>query len=446
MKSMATGLSRERIIDAAFRAWGRSFFMRTGLELVAQDLGVTKPAMYRYFRNKDELIHAMEEDFRNCANRYLGQPLAELQHRETARTEDVARTYFQAMFQLFHEKPYHYPFFLRRILGRSLRESAGTPHSTPHNGAGMTGLVATLLNRSQDRTASTAAARYLTMSAVFWMTHHYRKTLGRNPLTDFAFEPEAMDHGTAVQTALIDSAVNHFIRGFAPAVPGQINFESVERISTISPEEVPPPDKVLAAIATVVERYGYARATVTRIARVLGVTRSSLYHYFRNKDEMLSRTMVSSQKQIAGLAALRFRQLETDEERLYALFVILGDYAVLNPASAVVENWVRENNIEVQIPPSHVVEIQKIYTFITDMLVQGNLAGSPEDAFGILQFIGFIVMQEIAVLTVPGQDPQFYRHTIRELFRRFAGGAAPEGVPERPKNLAHTLSGKGETQ
>jgi AcrR family transcriptional regulator len=63
MKIGRPPLSRERIVDAAFRAWGRTWFTHTSLNLVADEMGVTKPAVYRYFRSKDEILHAMEQDY-----------------------------------------------------------------------------------------------------------------------------------------------------------------------------------------------------------------------------------------------------------------------------------------------------------------------------------------------------------------------------------------------
>ena len=146
---------------------------------------------------------------------------------------------------------------------------------------------------------------------------------------------------------------------------------------------------------------------------------------------MLSRTVLREQQEFARIAALRFRQLANDNERLYALFVLFADYAALRPQTAVVENWVRESNIEVQIPQAHVVEVQKIYTFITDMLVAGSLAGSPEDAFGILHFVHFLVLQEMSTLprgvqprgVSPGGDFRAHRRDVlRRLFHRFTDG------------------------
>ncbi|MCX7655875.1 MAG: TetR/AcrR family transcriptional regulator [Treponemataceae bacterium] len=56
-------LSRERIIETAFKVWGEECYRTRSLTAVAKALGVSKAALYRHFRDKDELIEALYKDF-----------------------------------------------------------------------------------------------------------------------------------------------------------------------------------------------------------------------------------------------------------------------------------------------------------------------------------------------------------------------------------------------
>ncbi|MDA3950194.1 MAG: TetR/AcrR family transcriptional regulator [Spirochaeta sp.] len=445
-----TGLTRSRIVDAAFCAWGRHRFVHTGLDLVARELSVTKPAIYRYFRNKDELVAEMERDYGDQTMKYVVEPLRRFRHENAPLTpDDVVRTFCGHIFQLFEDKPYHYLFFLRRLVGRTLRTDPGAS-SARTDVTGGAELLSALTLLLRDAGVDARAARYLLVAAVFWMTNHYRADLGFDPATTRPFEPAHLAQSAPRKGLLITAATEHVVRGFAPGLSDQIDQEMVERIATIAPEELPEPDRIFLAIETVVEEHGYAGATVERIARALEMTKSSLYHYFRNKDEMLSRTVLREQEEFARIAALRFRQLATDDERLYALFVLFADYAALRPQAAIVENWVRESNIEVQIPAAHVVEVQKIYTFITDMLVAGSLAGSPGDAFGILQFIHFLVMQENPKRargdSADRDNHTGHRRALRTLFRRFTDGVQTDTVGGAGTHRTETDSSAGMSQ
>jgi TetR/AcrR family tetracycline transcriptional repressor len=52
-------LSRERIVDAAFRLLEQDGWDALSMRRLAQELDVWPMAVYRYFRDKDELVEAL---------------------------------------------------------------------------------------------------------------------------------------------------------------------------------------------------------------------------------------------------------------------------------------------------------------------------------------------------------------------------------------------------
>ncbi|MCK5674296.1 MAG: helix-turn-helix transcriptional regulator, partial [Spirochaetales bacterium] len=56
-------LKTQLIIDTAFKVWGEDSFYNTSLSTLAEAMGLTKPAIYRYFKNKDAILQAMKNDF-----------------------------------------------------------------------------------------------------------------------------------------------------------------------------------------------------------------------------------------------------------------------------------------------------------------------------------------------------------------------------------------------
>ncbi|MEE6138850.1 TetR/AcrR family transcriptional regulator [Mycobacterium sp. 050128] len=53
--------ARKRIIDAALRSMERRGPQHTSLSVIADDLGVTRPTIYRYFATLDELVTAASD-------------------------------------------------------------------------------------------------------------------------------------------------------------------------------------------------------------------------------------------------------------------------------------------------------------------------------------------------------------------------------------------------
>ncbi|MDR1278456.1 MAG: TetR/AcrR family transcriptional regulator, partial [Treponema sp.] len=56
-------ITRENIIKTAFRVWGQELYLTSSLSDLARELGVSKAALYRHFRNKEAILEAMFERF-----------------------------------------------------------------------------------------------------------------------------------------------------------------------------------------------------------------------------------------------------------------------------------------------------------------------------------------------------------------------------------------------
>jgi len=80
----------------------------------------------------------------------------------------------------------------------------------------------------------------------------------------------------------------------------------------MSASENPKRDAILVAAATVFRRYGYRRTSMEDIAKETGVSRPSVYSYFKNKDEVFR--SLSQQLHENALFESK-RRLEADAEK-----------------------------------------------------------------------------------------------------------------------------------
>ena len=58
---MLKQLNKELIISTAFEEWGKSCYRNMSLTKIINKLKITKPALYRYFKNKKELLDIMRK-------------------------------------------------------------------------------------------------------------------------------------------------------------------------------------------------------------------------------------------------------------------------------------------------------------------------------------------------------------------------------------------------
>lgn len=61
LKAEVIALKRKRIVEAARRLFYEKGYERTTLEDIAERLNVTKPFIYSYYKNKNELLHEIAE-------------------------------------------------------------------------------------------------------------------------------------------------------------------------------------------------------------------------------------------------------------------------------------------------------------------------------------------------------------------------------------------------
>ncbi len=446
ISAIRTPLNRDRIVSGAFRAWGKTMFSQTSLNLVARELSVTKTAIYRYFRGKSELLLAMEKAYAERVLRDVVAPLRALKDEwyvETMsagehiridlhdRIAAAAKRYLESMFDLFNTRPAYYLFFAHTLLGRPLRERPTMRALERERDAILAELLSCGSNTSDDATLT--VAWYLTHFVTFWATQHFRRRFMERPVETVDVD---IDGWTTTETGaggwrvdaserrrILDGAVARFTDGFVPGTLHHLDLAAVERVAWINREEVRKPERIFSAIGETVMELGYGAATVERIAGRSGLSKSGLYHYFKNRDEMLSEALLRTQRHFAALARVRLNQLGGHNERLYGTFVMVASYLFHDATGVVVANWLQERDVDVQIPPSHLHELERMYSFITDELVESRLADSTDDAVAVLTYINFLIKQLLSERRLPRENRDKLIAAVRSLFELFAGGA-----------------------
>ena len=78
-----SGTTRQRLIDTAIELFGRHSVAGTSLQMISDELGLTKSAIYHHFRTREELLEAIVEPVIN----ELGQLVAGAGSQRTPRAQ-----------------------------------------------------------------------------------------------------------------------------------------------------------------------------------------------------------------------------------------------------------------------------------------------------------------------------------------------------------------------
>lgn len=79
--------------------------------------------------------------------------------------------------------------------------------------------------------------------------------------------------------------------------------------------------QILQAAQQLFQKHGYQKVTMDDVAKAIGKGRSSLYYYYKNKDEVFAAVMDAEIKDIISEIAGKMEQVGTVEEKLRAFGV-----------------------------------------------------------------------------------------------------------------------------
>lgn len=184
-------LSRDRILDAALKVARAEGLAGLSQRKLASELGVSAMAMYRHFRDKDALVHALLD--------HVIDPDALLAHRSDD-VEEALIAVFTDLRALFLREP-------------ALAPLAGTPASLGTNGLRfLDGLMSWLLD----------AAELEPSDATLLVHHALNYTLGASMIAAGAKSTDAL---TAARTRFADLDVTEY-PALVKAAPSLLGFVS----------------------------------------------------------------------------------------------------------------------------------------------------------------------------------------------------------------------------
>jgi len=109
-------------------------------------------------------------------------------------------------------------------------------------------------------------------------------------------------------------------------------------------------DPLLKAVAGVVAEAGPWQASMEQVAHRSGLSKSSLYCHFKNKQDMLHQLFVTEFTRIIDFARGGMRQSAVPQEQLYLGIFSIVEYLRSKPDILVAMDWIRNRGISLKPP------------------------------------------------------------------------------------------------
>ncbi|MDR1024415.1 MAG: TetR/AcrR family transcriptional regulator [Treponema sp.] len=320
-------MTKQDIIQAAFRAWGRSYYKLTSLSDVARELGVSKPALYRHFCSKQALLDAMYDSFLNDYTVRLKDDY-KLAMEVTDRREALFIV-VRAIIGYFARNVNGFIFALIYVYGAERRGNTGE----------------LLLGRGVDmgifdRFLKGTPPQAVMSTFAFSMAYFHR--LGR-PGGTAAGDEEPSKQEIDREISLVYCIISHGI-GFQKEEIEVLDYEALERQvlqTSVRIEE----NELLHAVAKAVAGAGIGDVSMKMVARVSGLSKSGLYAHFKNKQDMLVQLFVTEFDRIIDFAENSMKGSAVTAERLYLMIFAICDYLRSRPDILIALDWLRTRRL-----------------------------------------------------------------------------------------------------
>jgi len=382
-------LTKTQIIDAAFKVWGCNYYRKTSLSQLAGELGVSKPALYRHFLNKQALTKAMSDRF---LDDFSASVRSDFEKALVGKdTDDNISTIIESIASFFARNIYSLIFSLMNIYERNI-DGKTIAEQLKNRGVDMAVLQVII---EKKYTVDPTVVRLIFATLTFFMMHHHKtnKTMEK-PLSDNDIQNINLSICKTIKNGL----------GY-PAEKAELDFDKLEKMIekiTLNDETEP----FFKAVAEAVAEAGPWDVSMEMVAKKLGLSKSSLYGHFKNKKDMLRRLFRTEFKRIIDFARHGISLSSDSAQQLYLGIFSISVYLRSRPEILITMDWIRTRKLDLGKPDKNL----EIYMLFEDVNIETLQGASEEEKQTITHWILFLL---INILT----NPNGKKNTIRLLYK-----------------------------
>jgi AcrR family transcriptional regulator len=396
-------MTNNEILDASFRVWGKTFYMSTSLTDVASELGVSKTALYRHFKNKGLLLRAMSEVFFDRFADFLHPVYDKCLLEDDFGERGLKMT--RALASYYSCNKYDFIWYITNIHGST------EPCFNFKEQLRLRNIDLEALKASDD--GSYPSGNQLIFGTMFYMVAHFLK---------FSLDPSAgvVDFFVDTVEAKIRTGLN-----IGASEIDLLDYDSLESCIESSVggggDDDESHNKLLRSVAEAVAKAGPWKVSMQMVAERSGLSKSSLYSHFASREAMLKELFIKELDIMASYVEKCSLSSTLPLEQLYlALFGISNfltkkrsDILLILDALKTRRPVFKKKDCEEEMPFSCVY---KVFSQIK------NKDGSDLINKGDTEWILFMVINMLQRRPNGMNFSDITNKSIRILFRFIAGG------------------------
>lgn len=332
-RSVTTGvlknMTRDDIVKAAFKVWGRDLYRTTSLSEIARELGVSKPALYRHFKDKNALLEVMFTVFFDDCAAFIKNG-----HEKAVNTGDKRESYLiwlRTITEYYARNRDFFIFSLVRVFSTMDRLSLNKEFLDRGIDFGHSAL--------SDRVQAVYPSKMqLGMAtSIFCIGQLHRNVLKKGEIpTEEQVKSSVLEVERLVTQGLCLDA------GKLAA----LDYQNLEKRAAGTEYGDAETNALLKAVAGAVAEAGPWSASMEMVAKRSGLSKSGLYAHFKNKQDMLVRLFISEFTTIVKFAKAQVESSDVSEEQLYLTIISITNYLRSRPEILVALDWIKSGRLD----------------------------------------------------------------------------------------------------
>ena len=405
------GTTKDKIIDATLSFYDKLVFQRVPLSKIAKRAGISKPAIYRHFKSRDELENAVFDtivvDLVSYVKEHSGDKDPYEKHGLLTLDDPISafckkKRYFYYVISNtstnFNLDEFF--LFLKKKGVKSLGKVFADDGSVVDFGA---------------------YKKVVYISATFLFFQGARdKTLADKGEEDT--DEKIQDYAQKLSHFILDGGLSHDLAGIDDERLFALNA-LCRRSAAAFPLDETKSDVFFHAVAQAVSQKGFAGVTVEDIAERIGLAKSTLYEKFTSKTDLIRNLIIEECVKLFSMMRENMMLAKSPAESVFILMASEFEFFLRDSDFMYVLRWLQMQNTDDEIAREDVFiereEIRDFDTFLynSDIITQKIDLGQPEIGNkALLAWVFYMPVFVMALAVTHGFSTENYHETLKGLF------------------------------
>jgi len=367
-------MTREDIIKTAFKVWGQDFYKTTSLSQITRELGVSKPAIYRHFKDKEAVLDAMYVAFYDDFTNYVRKDYEKAMSME--KWQECFLVITRILTEYYVLNRYAFIFSLTQVFSRRDSEKINDEFSAR-------GVNLTAFSRGKFETSVFPSRFHIVMLSLIYhvsIFHQNRRNSSEEILPD---ELKEIVHNIETQ---ITAGL-----ALAPEIVAALDYKKLENQAAAGIPEYSGENPLLKAVAEAVAEAGPWNVSMEMVARRCGLSKSGLYAHFIDKQDMLSKLFMTEFFNIIGYAKSQIETTELPEEQLYIGIISIVQHLRYRPELLMALDWLKTRHLDLKR-----AALEKLQEYIASIKLEVVKQQDQQFLLMLAQWILFMIVSIMA--------------------------------------------------